>query len=380
MEDEARSRRFHAVTAPGLEAVTGLELGALGASGVELTRGGVGFAGPLELGFRGNLWLRTAVEVRMRLARFFAPSERHLARRLGEIDWAACLAGGAPAELAVSVSRSRLAHAGRLEDLVRAAWPAGVAAPVARGGEGAPQRIHLRLVSDTCTISADMSGELLHRRGYRQEMSRGPLRETLAAALIFAAGWDPATPFVDPMCGSGTLVIEAALAAMRIAPGIRRTFACERWPASDPAVWARLRAEARSAELPAPPAPIAGSDRNAGAVGVARRNAERAGVAGHIQLDRRLLAEVEPPPGTAPGLVLTNPPYGRRVTEVRGLAPLYAELGRVLATRFAGWRAAIVSGDPDLARAIELPRRGEREFLHGGLRCQLLELDTGGAA
>jgi putative N6-adenine-specific DNA methylase len=402
---KAVDRRFYAVCAPGLEGVTARELGTLGAHEIQVSRGGVGFAGPLVLGFRANLWSRSAVEVRLRVARFYAPSERLLANRVREVDWEAYLGAGAPAGLSVSSSRSRLAHSGRVAELVAAAWPpsvpVSVSAAEAAGGspsgsepeqyvdddrgrgadDGTPpvQRVYVRLVRDTCTLSVDMSGELLHRRGYRLEVSRGPLRETLAAALILALEWDPRTPFVDPMCGSGTLPIEAALLAMRVAPGMQRTFICERWPLCRPEVWEELRAEACAAALPAPPAPIRGSDRNAGAVGVARRNAERAGVAEHIVLERRRLADVEPP-GAGSGFLLTNPPYGRRVREVSALAPLYADLGRVLATRFRGWQAAVVSAEPRLDRMIDLPRLGELEFVHGGLHCRIVRLDLAASA
>jgi len=350
--------------------VTAEELRGLGASEMRLTRGGVGFAGSLELGFRANLWLRSAVAVRLRVARFHVPSERLLAKRVSEVDWREYLAGDERAELSVSLSRSRLAHAGRVAEVVSGVLPAARAAD-----PSGSQRIYVRIIHDTCTLSVDMSGELLHRRGYRRELSRGPLRETIAAALILASSWDPATPFLDPMCGSGTLPIEAALLALRIAPGLNRTFACERWPAASPVEWERLRAEARAQVLPAPPAAILGSDRNAGALGVARRNAERAGVAAHLVLERRALSEIEPPPGI--GLLLANPPYGRRVTEVGAIERVYTELGQVLASRFAGWQAAVVSADPRLDRMIPLPRLGEIEFLHGGLRCRLVRLDTG---
>jgi putative N6-adenine-specific DNA methylase len=367
-------RRFFAVATPGLEGVTVEEIRVLGGEVLKVTRGGVTFAGPLELGYRANLWLRTAAAVRMRLIRFHAPSERLLAERAREVDWAAYLPDAEAVVLQVSSTRSGLGHGERLENIVRDALPPRPA------NASAHQEIHVRLVQDTCTLSLDMSGELLHRRGYRQETSRGPLRETLAAALILAAGWDPATPLLDPMCGSGTLPIEAALIATHRAPSLERWFACERWPLAKaaPGVWDRLRAQARELAVAAPPAPIQGSDRNAGAVGVARRNAERAGVGDIVGLERRDLAEVTPPPG-APGLVLTNPPFGRRVTEVRELESLYSLLGQVLAQRFHQWQAAVVSADPRLERRIDLPRRGEIEFLHGGLRCRLLLLDPGPA-
>ena len=372
-------RRFHAVCAPGLEAVTLAEVAALGGEDARMTRGGVGFAGPLVLGFRANLLLRTAVEVRMRLARFHTPSERLLARGAAEVDWRSILVPTAPEPaLEITTTRSALHHRTRIAEIVRGAWPIGsIVAPRDLGETAAAaQRVFVRIVQDTCTISADMSGELLHRRGYRLETSRAPLRETIAAALLLAMEWDPTTPFVDPMCGSGTFPIEAALLARNVAPGIGRRFACEAWPIADAATWSSLRAEARAAEGPAPPAAIVASDRNAGALGVAQRNAERADVAHAIEFARRTVADLEPPPG-APGLLLTNLPYGKRIRETEDLRGVYAELGRVLGERFRGWRVGCVTSGGNLASAIGIPPRRALEFRHGGLVCQLIELDTG---
>ena len=356
----------------------------------------MGFAGPLELGLRANLWLRTAVEVRQRLLRFHAPSERLLARRAAEIDWAAYLVAGSAAHaIEVSSARSGLRDARRIAELVREGWPAGVVvaggvaaddgsasvqddsaeSPVPVSSAAGGQRVFVRLVQDTCTISIDMSGEPLHRRGYRQERSLAPLRESLAAALILAMEWNGTTAFVDPMCGSGTLPIEAALIALDIAPGLGRSFACEQWPQVEPEVWAALRAAARDRVRTALPAPILGSDRNAGALGVARRNAARADVGEHIQFERRFLADLAPPAGVVPGLVLTNPPYGRLIGEQAEASTIYAELGRVLRERFRGWRAAFVSTERRHERAVGLPMRQEVPFAHGGLRCRLVEID-----
>jgi len=387
-------KRFFAVAAPGLEAVTAREIATLGGEEVRAIHGGVGFAGPLDVGLRANLWLRTAVEVRQRLLRFHAPSERLLARRAAEIDWAAYLAPGAAHAIEVTSASSGLRDARRIAELVREGWPVG---PVAVGGvaaddgsasvqddsaespvpvsSAAGQRVFVRLVQDTCTISIDMSGEPLHRRGYRQERSLAPLRETLAAALILAMEWDGTTPFVDPMCGSGTLPIEAALIALDIAPGLGRSFACEHWPQVEAEVWAALRTEARARVRATLPAPILGSDRNAGALGVARRNAARADVAEHIQFERRFLADLAPLSRVPPGLVLTNPPYGRRVAETTEATAIYAELGQVLGERFRSWRAAFVSQDRGHDRAVGLPVRREVPFAHGGLRCRLVEVE-----
>jgi putative N6-adenine-specific DNA methylase len=202
------------------------------------------------------------------------------------------------------------------------------------------------------------------------------LRETLAAALILALEWDGTTAFVDPMCGSGTLSIEAALIALDIAPGLGRSFACEHWPQVEPEVWTTLRAEARSRVRTALPAPILGSDRNAGALGAAGRNAARADVAAYIQFERRFLADLAPPDGAGPGLVLTNPPYGRRIGEGAEASAVYAELGRVLRDRFGGWRAAFVSTDRRHDGAAGFPVRREVPFAHGGLKCRLVEIDS----
>jgi putative N6-adenine-specific DNA methylase len=378
-------KRFFAVATPGFEAVTAREIAALGGEDVRATRGGVGFAGPLELAFRANLWLRTAAEVRLRLLRFHAPAERLLARRAAEIDWAQYLgADGGPAAIQVSTTRSVLRDERRIAALVREGWPASAPATapapaltVADPDAPAGQRIYVRLVQDTCTISIDMSGDGLHRRGYRQEQSRAPLRESLAAALILALEWDPRTPFLDPMCGSGTLPIEAALIALDRAPGLDRRFACEDWPGAGAQTWAALRSEARARIRTTLLASIFGSDRNAGALGVARRNAERAGVVGEIALERRLLADLAPPPHAAPGLVLTNPPYGRRIGDEEDPTAIYAELGRVLGQRFRGWQAGFVGQDPRHARAVGLPVRRKVQFLHGGLRCWLEEVELG---
>jgi len=187
--------------------------------------------------------------------------------------------------------------------------------------------------------------------------------------------WDGTTPFVDPMCGSGTLPIEAALIALDVAPGLGRSFACEHWPQVEPEVWTGLRAEARARMRTTLPAPILGSDRNAGALGVARRNAARADVAEHIQFERHFLADLAPPSEGGPGLVLTNPPYGRRIGEQEEASAIYAELGHVLRERFRGWRAAFVSTDRRHDRAAELPVRQEVPFAHGGLKCRLVEVD-----
>ncbi|HEX9102070.1 MAG TPA: hypothetical protein VF997_07700 [Polyangia bacterium] len=232
-----------------------------------------------------------------------------------------------------------------------------------------------RGVADVFTISVDSSGELLHRRGWRQEIAHAPLRETLAAALILLSGWDPATPFVDPMCGAGTLPLEACAIAMRLAPGLSRTFAFAAWPTFDAARFAALHAEAEAARLPAPAAPIVGSDRSPAAISAAQHNAARAGLAAHVQLVQSELDELSPPPG--PGTVIMNPPYGRRLGDPRALRSLYGAIGRALRARFSGWRAALLVSDARLIDAVGARVVAEHPLSNGGLRVRLLELDLG---
>jgi putative N6-adenine-specific DNA methylase len=220
-------------------------------------------------------------------------------------------------------------------------------------------RVHARVEDDVVTLSVDSSGELLHRRGYRTDVGEAPLRETLAAGVLALAGWRPDEPLVDPTCGSGTFVIEAALAATGRLPGARRAFACERWPVVDPAAVARLRA----AERPRPaPAHLGGSDVDSRAIAAATANAARAGVAGEVRLAVTPVAGAVLPPGPR-GLVVANPPYGRRLAP-RALADIYRAVGAL--ARRGGWRLAILGPDAALAEAAGRPSRRLR-LTNGGV-------------
>jgi putative N6-adenine-specific DNA methylase len=355
---------YFAVASPGIEPILVEEVRALpGARAVSAVAGGVEFAGPLEVCLRANLWLRTATRVLVRLGEIEAREFSKLRHRAAGLPWDRFVAG--PVEVSASQTRSRLYHTGAIAENLQAA----IDDAVKTRGEGEPLKVLARGVADRFTLSIDSSGELLHRRGWRTETAHAPLRETLAAALLFACGWDPSMPFVDPMCGAGTLPIEAAALAMRRAPGLDRAFAFERWPAFDAALWSRLRDEARAQALPSPPATILGSDHAPAVVAVAQRNLERAGLAAHVQLAARELDEVRAPSGT--GLVLTNAPYGKRVGDPRALRPLYAKLGRLLRSQFCGWRAGVLLADRRLADAIGRPVE-ERRFDNGGLRVLLV--------
>jgi putative N6-adenine-specific DNA methylase len=228
----------------------------------------------------------------------------------------------------------------------------------------------VRVFRDIVTISADSSGALLHRRGYRLATASAPLRETLAAAVLLGAEYRPGMALADPFCGSGTLVIEGALLSRRIAPGQGRSFAFQHWPSvgSGPLEQARLRSRER--ELPGVKIPIAGSDRDAGAIRIARENAERAGVAGDILFCEGAISAARPP---APaGLLATNPPYGVRLGETRELRDLYAAFGRVVREHWAGWRIAFLSAEAGLARETRLPLESRWRSRNGGIEIELL--------
>ncbi|HXT49282.1 MAG TPA: hypothetical protein VN717_11630, partial [Gemmatimonadaceae bacterium] len=308
-----RAERYDlfAICAPGLEELLEAEMRALGLAVGKRDVGGIAFAGGSSALFRANLWLRTATRIIARVgdfhARLFDELERH-ARRL---EWTRFLAGGQPVRLRVWTSKSRLYHTGAVAQRIAAAMEksTGVAPTVASGTgddeeEGETPLVIVRLFRDQCTVSVDSSGALLHRRGYRLATAKAPLRETLAAALVLASGWDARSPLLDPLCGAGTIPIEGALLARRIPPGLSRRFAFMEWPGFHPPTWDSVVDEARAQILPFAPAPILGSDRDAGAVAAARANAQRAGVEADIELEEKVISRITPPAGETAGAIV----------------------------------------------------------------------------
>jgi putative N6-adenine-specific DNA methylase len=351
-----------AICAPGLETVTAAELGALGIEGTS-DSGGVEWTGtPAQL-YDANLRLRTAGRVIARIARFRARTFFELERHGGKVPWDRIVATGARVAFRVTCRKSRLYHEGavaqRLFDAVRAAvGPIEEAAPSDNEDDDADdvQLFIVRFVRDVCTISADSSGAMLHRRGYRQATAKAPLRETLAAAMLQASGWRFDSPVVDPFCGAGTIQIEAALLARAIPPGLAgetpRRFAFQAWPTFDARAWREVIDRARAGQREAAAAPIIASDRDAGAIASARGNAERAGVSGDIEFAIRPISAVQAVPG--PGWIVSNPPWGVRVGEARALRDLYAVLGNVARDRFPGWSVALLGADDSLLAATGL--------------------------
>lgn len=366
---------FFAVTAPGLEAITAAELEHLGLGPTAIEAGGVSFGGGQAALQRANLESRTASRITMRLGQFEARTWFELERHVRKLDWGQVLAPGTALHVEVTSRKSRLYHQrGIAERLARE-----VGAPVAdaaRLEDGAVQRIIVRVVRDRFTISADASGELLHRRGYRLETARAPMRETLAAAMLLGAGWDGTFPLVDPFAGSGTIPIEAALLARRIAPGLGRAFAFMAWPSFDSAAWHRTLAAAQAAVRPSAPVVISGSDRDAGAVQAARANAERAGVGDSVSFRQSALSALEAMPGA--GVLLTNPPWGARVSGGTDLRNLYAQLGNVARRALPGWRMGLLVADRAMAAQVGIAWTERFSTTHGGIRVWFVVGEVGG--
>lgn len=363
-----------AVAAPGLEPLVADELRALGAVQplrVEVPEpGGVGFrTDPAGL-YAANLYLRVASRVLVRVGSFRAVSFRELERHAGRLPWSRFVRSGQAVAFRVTSRKSRLYHQEAVAERLLGAVRAGVMVG-AEGENGGAQEFVVRLYRDECTVSADASGELLHRRGYRLDLAKAPLRETLAAAMLAAAGWSGQAPLLDPMCGSGTIPIEAALLARRIPPGLARGFAFERWPEFDPRAWDAVRERAREQVLPASSVAILGSDRDPGAVQAAAGNAERAGVGADVQWRRAAISAIEPPESA--GWIVTNPPYGVRVGDRKRLRDLYAQLGNVLRARCAGWEAAMLTARPELEHQTGLALQPRFETTNGGIRVRLMQ-------
>lgn len=361
-----------AIAAPGLEPLVESELHALGVNGLRADAGGVAFTGGRDAMYRANLHLRAASRVIARVAEFDARGFPELVAQAKQQPWERYLDPKRPVQIRVTCHKSRLYHSDAVRERVAKAIASrlGIAkideVPAKEDGDGdRGQLVLARLAHDSCLLSADTSGALLHRRGYREATAKAPIRETLAAALLLVSDWPANAPLVDPFCGSGTIAIEAALLARRMAPGRGRGFAFMEWPDFDEPLWRRIRDEAERAILPGATAPIHASDRDAGAIEAARVNAARAGVAADITFDRRPLSAIEPP--GEHGWMCTNPPYGVRVSARAELRNLYAQLGNVLREKFGGWTLAMFSADARLERATKLALRAILGTVNGGI-------------
>lgn len=373
------------VCTPGFEPVTREEIRRLGfdvdvaAPGERAEPGLIRLAGDHDAVYRLNLHLRTAARVRIDTEPFLAAAFSELRKKAARLPWSDYLAPGSPVTVKVTTHGSALYHkkgiaervAGAISDALGRASALQVAADE---DAGTAPIVFVRLVRNLCTVSIDSSGDHLHRRGYRQAVAKAPLRENLAAALVLASGWPGDVPLIDPFCGSGTLVIEAAMIAAGIPPGAGRTFAFTRWPSFQSARWQRILGDAAPARRAASPV-LTGFDRDAGAIAAATANADRAGVGGLVAFERRSISALTVPDG--PGWIVTNPPYGERVKGGPDLRNLYARLGSVWRATGPLWHSYLVTSSPRWTGQLGCPVTPVASFLNGGLPVVFFRMERG---
>ena len=365
--------------APGLERLVAEEFTSFGLKPKDLEPGGFTAAMTVPQLYDANLRTALANRITVRLGRFHAAEFWELEKRAERLAWHAWVPKGGSVAFRVTSRKSKLYHndaiAERLGALVSAKVP-GVSVATTGDDEeesrdprlaAGAQLFLVRLVNDEVTISIDSSGDLLFRRGWRQATAKAPLRETLAAAMLTASGWDGAAPLHDPCCGAGTIVIEAARRLRRIPAGWDRHFAFEQWPTFDPVAWEQVRATAGAERLPAISCQLLGSDRDPGAIRAAIANAARAGVAADVTFAEADLRDLPPAPGTH---LVTNPPYGVRVGEGSDLAPLYSALGRLASA--PGSQLTFLSPDHALTKATRVTCRTAWRTTNGGIPVECL--------
>ncbi len=351
---------------PGLEPTVAGELQALGLSPTNL-RGGVAFRGGVVDAMRAAYWLGAASHVLVRLAEFRCRALGELERKAAELPWRDWLLPRTPRTVHATTRGSRIYHTGAAEERVGNAIERvlGAASPAGAGDDDAKANVHVRFRDDVCTLSIDATDTPLHRRGWRLETGKAPLREDLAHALVLAAGWRADEPLVDPFCGSGTIAIEAAGLARGLPPGRLRPPPFAHLALFDEASWAAVPKTATPSGRT-----VFASDRDAGAMAATERNATRAGVREVLTLENAAIGAtttLRRDVQAEHGCVVTNPPFGRRVGAGKDLLPLYQTLGARVAALGPGWRLCVVAHDPRLARGTAVPLRSVFTTRHGGL-------------
>ena len=378
------SLQFLASAPRGLADLLARELSALGAEGVRERSVGVAFSGTLAVGYRACLWSRVANRVFLELAHFEARNADEFYSAARAVDWSQHIGPGATLACDFTGRHPSITHthfgALKLKDAIVDAL---------REKDGLRPNVELERPSvrvhahahggEKITLSLDLSGESLHRRSYRGSAGEAPLKENVAAGMLLRAGWPElaarGAEFLDPLCGSGTIVIEAAMIAADRAPGLTREyFGFLGWRGHDPGLWEQIRDDAASrAGAPALPLVIRGHDRDGAAVRAARENAQRAGVGALTQFEVRELAQAAPSTAT-PGLLCVNPPYGVRLDDHEGARLLHRQLGAILRERFQGWQAAILIGAPELGMELGIRAHRTHALWNGAIECRLLRL------
>ncbi|MFZ2314724.1 MAG: bifunctional 23S rRNA (guanine(2069)-N(7))-methyltransferase RlmK/23S rRNA (guanine(2445)-N(2))-methyltransferase RlmL [Gammaproteobacteria bacterium] len=375
-----------ATTPKGLELLLVDELRALGAEQPAEKLAGVSFKGSLAMAYKACLWSRLANRILLTLAKFPASTPEELYAGIQSIAWDQHLDPEGTLAVNFVVNQSKINHtlfgAQKVKDAIVDQFRDKFGTRPNVDKERPDVSIYVYLYRDFAAVSLDLSGDSLHKRGYRLSTGAAPLKENLAAAILIRSGWPAIAKaggsLMDPMCGSGTLLVEAAMMAGDIAPGLERPyFGFWGWKKHEAGIWQDLVEEAEKKReqayenLPI----IIGYDQDPAAITVAIENIERAGMRGNIHVEKRELAEFEPRANIKPGLVATNPPYGERLGELDELQPLYTLLGERLKAGFTGWQASVFTGNPDLGKVMGVRAKHYYALFNGTIPCKLLTFD-----
>lgn len=372
---------YFATVARGLEPIAAQELERLGASDVRPDFTGVHFVGDRSLLYRVNLWARTIFRVLVTLREFHCPDADRLYQEVQKIPWEKYLQPHNTLAVNATGGNQKLNHthftALQVKNAIVDQQRRQFGQRSSIDTQNPDLLINAHIYQNRCILSLDSSGSSLHKRGYRPAMGLAPLKETLAAALLDMAEWEPSLPFLDPLCGSGTLPLEASLKALNIAPGLfRRQFAFEKWSDFDEPLWQQLLQEAETSELSELKAPILGCDRDLDILNQARINAEQCGVADKLtftQKDLSVLSLLDAPADK--GVIICNPPYGERIGDAKELGDLYKLLGDVFKQSFKGWTAFVLTGNKELAKRVGLKASRRIPVYNGSIPCTLLKYE-----
>lgn len=364
---------FFATCPRGLATALAAELAALGATAIDAGEAGVAFEGPFELAYAANLESRLATRVLMRVARFDYRNETDIYEGAKRVRWHAHFGLARTFKVETTAVKAPVKSIDFVTLRVKDAVVDVFRETLGKRPDVAPRspdvRVHVFLDARECTLYLDTSGEPLFKRGRRDQIGEAPLKKNLAAGLLRLSGWGPGEALLDPMCGAGTILIEAAEMALDRAPGVDRAFGFERLNRFDAETWAALRAAAIARQKPVAPLPIFGADLYGRTLDAARANLRDAGLEEAVTLKQANLLELSAPAPS--GYLVTNPPYGVRIGEKEALATFYPELGHVLKQRFSGWTACIFSGDPELPKLIRLSATRRTVLYNGAIECRL---------
>ena len=378
--------RFFATTAKGTESLVEKELTATGARNIRPTVGGVHFEGGLETLYRANLWLRTANRVLMPIAEFACPTPQALYENARNVRWRDWMTVDTTFAVDCNCRDSQISHshyaALKVKDAIVDQFRDDIGRRPNVDRRQPMLQINAHIVRDRCVLNLDASGDRLHRRGYRRQATGAPLRETLAAAIVGWVEWDNEGMFIDPMCGSGTIVIEAGLKAMNYAPGLlrcgnnpseRHGFGFQRWRNFDRKLWTHLTDEARDGIREKIPGRLLGYDISRPAIHIASENAKLAGLGKHLRFMRGDALKLSPRGNR--GVIVCNLPYGERTGEEEALKSLYSGFGNVLKQRCAGYTAYLFTGNLKLAKSIGLRTSKRFTLYNGPIECRLLKYE-----